>query len=513
MGVWKKGKRLEPAAVFQFFSYMGKVSGFREYKREEIKKDPVEIRVKHFREFDHPFDEEQALQQGARCMECGIPFCHSEEGCPVENVIPDFNDLIYHGRWKEALAILHSTNNFPEFTGRLCPAPCEGACTLGLVEKPVSIKAIERTIIDRGFSEGWIEPVPPKILTGKKVAVIGSGPAGLAAAQQLARAGHTVTVLEKNEQPGGLLRYGIPDFKLEKWVIDRRIEQLRIEGVNFRMGVEVGKDISIQELEKDFDAMVLAAGSEQPRDLNIQGRELGGIHFAMEYLTAQNRANDEDAEVRIPHIHAKGKHVVVIGGGDTGSDCVGTANRQGAESVTQIELFPMPPEKRDETMPWPTFPRVLKTSSSHEEGAVREWAVNTEEFLSDGQGNVRALRCVRLEFVDGQMRKIPDSQFEIKADLVFLAMGFVHPVHEGMIESLKSQGLELDPRGNVQTKAASGKVGFRTDIEGVYAAGDVRKGQSLIVHAIAEGRRCARQVDEDLNSGVSLKERIAKQQG
>ena len=435
---------------------MGKPTGFKEYKRAEMKKDEAAERVKHFKEFEHPFSKEDAKVQGARCMDCGIPFCHGDTGCPVQNYIPEWNDLIYKGHWKEALDNLHSTNNFPEFTGRLCPAPCESACVLGINEKPVSIKAIEKTIIERGFDEGWVKPRMPHVLTGKKVAVVGSGPAGLAAAQQLIRAGHSVTVYEKNDRIGGLLRYGIPDFKLEKHFIDRRLEQMKAEGVEFKTGVNVGVDIPVKQLVDNHDAVILAGGSEKPRDLPIPGRELKGIHFAMEFLPLQNKVNAGDTV--LDQITAKGKNVVIIGGGDTGSDCVGTSNRQGAKSVTQIELLPQPPEERAEQTPWPYWPMMLRTSSSHEEGAVRKWSINTKEFVGNENGELTGLKCVEVTFENGKLEDVPGTEFELKADLVLIAAGFVHPVHEGMIKELRDSGLELDKRGNVKADFENSSV-------------------------------------------------------
>lgn len=477
---------------------MGKTTGFKEFKREILVKQPPEVRVQHFKEFDQAYDEEIASLQGARCMECGIPFCHGDTGCPLSNLIPDFNDMVYKGHWREALNALHSTNNFPEFTGRLCPAPCESACTLGLIESPVSIKSLERTIIDRGFSEGWIEPRPPKKLTGKRVAIIGSGPAGLAAAQQLARAGHKVTLYEKNRTVGGLMRYGIPDFKLEKWVIERRVEQMKIEGVDIRTGVHVGVDISVNDLMVHNDAIVLAVGSEKPRDLPLPGRPLNGVYYAMEYLTSQNRFLA--GEMDHLDIDAKGKHVVVIGGGDTGSDCVGIANRQGAASVTQLEIFPKPPVDRPDADPWPMYPRNLKTSTSHEEGVERLWGVSTKEFIGNN-GHVASVRGNSVRFEKGKFADVPDSHFELKADLVFLAMGFVNPVKDGLLEQLQDRGLQFDDRGNVKTFTRANPGTYETAVKHVYAAGDCRRGQSLIVWAIAEGRKCAAEVHNNLMAG------------
>jgi glutamate synthase (NADPH/NADH) small chain len=429
-------------------------------------------------------------------MDCGIPFCHGDTGCPVENLIPEWNDLVYKGHWKEALENLHSTNNFPEFTGRLCPAPCESACTLGINRDPVSIKSIERTIIDHGFDSGWVVPLPPSELTGKKVAVIGSGPAGLAAAQQSARFGHSVTVYEKNEKPGGLLRFGIPDFKLEKHIIDRRIGQMEAEGVKFITSVDVGIDISVKELLENFDAVILAGGCEHPRNIPIPGRELKGIHFAMEYLPQQNRIND--GKIIENQISAKNKNVVIIGGGDTGSDCVGTANRQGALSVTQIELLPQPPDNRAESTPWPFWPMMLRTSSSHEEGAFRKWSINTKEFKGNKKGEVSGLSCVKVKFENGKLTEIPFSNFELPAELVLIAAGFVHPIKNGLISELVELGLELDARGNVNAKFGDEEDTFKTNLDKVYACGDIRRGQSLVVWAISEGRKCAASVHKNL---------------
>ncbi len=475
---------------------MGKPTGFKEYRRASLKKQLIEERVHHFREFEFDFTKEEAKVQGARCMDCGIPFCHGDTGCPVQNLIPEWNDLVYNGHWKEALENLHSTNNFPEFTGRLCPAPCESACVLGINEDPVSIKAIERTIIDRGFEEGWIVPKPPKILTGKKVAIIGSGPAGLAAAQQLARLGHSVIVFEKNDRLGGLLRYGIPDFKLEKFQIDRRIDQMMAEGVEFRTGINIGVDFPIRDLIESYDAVVLAGGSEKPRDISIPGRQLKGIYFAMEFLPMQNKVNAGD--IVEDQILGKGKNVVIIGGGDTGSDCVGTSNRQGALSVTQLEVLPQPPMFRADSTPWPYYPLVFKTSSSHEEGVDRKWSINTKEFVGNESGEVKALKCVQCKFENGKFVDIPDTDFEIPADLVLIAAGFVHPVHEGMITQLKEMGMELDNRGNAKAEFSEGENAHRTSLNKVFACGDMRRGQSLIVWAIAEGRKCAAAVHNSL---------------
>lgn len=427
-------------------------------------------------------------------MNCGIPYCHN--GCPVNNQIPDWNHLVYESDWREAVDNLHSTNNFPEFTGRICPAPCEAACTLNIVDQPVTIKSIECAIVDRGWKEGWIEPQVPAKKTGKSVAVVGSGPAGMAAAQQLARAGHSVTVFEKNDRIGGLLRYGIPDFKMEKTHINRRAMQMEAEGVQFRTGVEVGVTVSFASLRENFDAVVLAGGAEDPRGLGIPGAELPGVRMAMEFLTQQNKRNAGDDELRAAprgSLLATGKHVVVIGGGDTGSDCVGTSNRQGAASVTQLEIMPKPPEKEDKALSWPNWPLKLRTSSSHEEGCEREFAVLTKRVV--GENDVAGLECVRVEWVNGQMQEVAGSEFVIKADLIFLAMGFLGPRKQGLIEQ---SGVELDPRGNVKGNVAD----YKTSVENVFSCGDMRRGQSLVVWAIREGRQCARAVDEAL-MGVS----------
>jgi glutamate synthase (NADPH/NADH) small chain len=476
---------------------MGKVTGFMELARIEEVALPPQERVKNFREFVLALDDEAASKQGARCMDCGIPFCQS--GCPVNNVIPDWNDLVYRKRWREALDVLHSTNNFPEFTGRICPAPCEAACTLNINADAVGIKSIEHFIIDKGWDEGWVVPMPPARKTGKRVAVVGSGPAGLACAQQLARAGHDVVLYEKADRIGGLLRYGIPDFKLERHLIDRRMAQMSIEGVEFRPGVRVGQDVAAADLLADCAALVLAGGAEKPRDLPVPGRELGGIHFAMDFLPQQNRVVAGD---RVPEqILATGKRVVVIGGGDTGSDCVGTSNRQRAKSVTQFELLPQPPEQEDKPLVWPYWPVKLRTSSSHQEGCARDWAVATKRF-EGRNGRVEKLVAVRVEWRndgDGQPRMVemPGSEFEVPADLVLLAMGFVGPVHEGLLEQL---GVERDPRSNVR----AGTDDYRTSAPKVFAAGDMRRGQSLVVWAIREGRQCARAVDRFLMGSTEL---------
>jgi glutamate synthase (NADPH) small chain len=480
---------------------MGKVTGFMEYERLEEGYAPVPERIKHYKEFVIGLDDAQAKVQGARCMDCGTPFCNS--GCPVNNVIPDFNDLVYQGDWKNAIAVLHSTNNFPEFTGRICPAPCEAACTLNVNDDPVGIKSIEHAIIDKAWAQGWVTPQPAKHKTGRKVAVVGSGPAGLAAAQQLARVGHDVTVFEKNDRVGGLLRYGIPDFKMEKSHIDRRVAQMEAEGVVFRTGVLVGsmpagskvtnwakETVSAEQLKSEFDAVLLTGGAEQSRDLPAPGRDLDGIHFAMEFLPQQNKVNAGDklkAQLR-----ADGKHVIVIGGGDTGSDCVGTSNRHGAASVTQFEVMPQLPEEENKPLVWPYWPLKLRTSSSHEEGCVREFAISTKEFIGKN-GKVTALKTVHVEFKDGKFVEIAGTEKEYKADLVLLAMGFTNPV--GTV--LEAFGVDKDGRGNA--RATTDFIGgYATNVPKVFAAGDMRRGQSLVVWAIREGRQAARAVDEFL---------------
>ena len=469
---------------------MGKITGFMEFQRLQEGSEAPEARKQHYREFVHPLSDEDARVQGARCMDCGTPFCMS--GCPINNIIPDWNDLVYKQNWREALDTLHSTNNFPEFTGRVCPAPCEAACTLNINNDAVGIKSIEHAIIDKAWEMGWVQPQPPARKSGKKVAVIGSGPAGLACAQQLARAGHDVALYEKSDRIGGLLRYGIPDFKLEKHLIDRRMEQMRSEGVAFYCGQEVGgkaeNSLSAQSVLSNYDAVVVAGGAEQPRDLPVPGRELEGVHFAMEFLPQQNKVVAGDALTG--QIKATGKHVVVIGGGDTGSDCVGTSNRQGAASVTQFELLPQPPAQENKFLVWPNWPLKLRTSSSHEEGCVRDWSVATKRF-EGANGKVQKIVAVRVEWKDGKMIEVPGSEFELKADLVLLAMGFLGPVKQGLLEQL---GLEQDARGNVKA-GTEGDASYQTSNAKVFAAGDMRRGQSLIVWAIREGRQCARAVD------------------
>jgi glutamate synthase (NADPH/NADH) small chain len=464
---------------------MGKVTGFLEIDRRDRRYAPASDRIRHYKEFVLPLSEETTKDQAARCMNCGIPYCHN--GCPVNNQIPDWNDLVYHGNWEEASRNLHSTNNFPEFTGRVCPAPCEASCTLNLTDSPVTIKTIECAIVDRAWTEGWVQPELPSKKTGKKIAVIGSGPAGLAASQQLARAGHDVHLFEKNARAGGLLRYGIPDFKMEKHLIDRRVKQMEAEGVTFHYNVNVGIDLPHDKLLDSYDAIVLSGGAEKPRDLPIPGRELAGVHFAMDFLPQQNRrVGKEPLHTNAP-ILASGKHVVVIGGGDTGSDCIGTSVRQGALSVTQLEIMPKPPEKENKLLTWPDWPLKLRTSSSHEEGAERDFAVNTVEFTGEN-GAVKSLTCVR---VDGKFQAIPGTEFDIKADLVLLAMGFVAPLHEGLLHGL---GVKLDNRGNV----AADTVSYKSSSEKVFACGDMRRGQSLVVWAIREGRQTAHSVDKYL---------------
>ena len=479
---------------------MGKITGFMEIERRDRPYAPVPERVRFFKEFIRPLSEEEMSKQGARCMDCGIPFCQT--GCPVNNIIPDWNDLVYRGNWREALDNLHSTNNFPEFTGRVCPAPCEAACVLNINNDPVTIKSIEQAIVDKGWAEGWIGPQPLHAKTGKKVAVIGSGPAGMACAQQLGRSGHDVTLFEKSDRIGGLLRYGIPDFKMEKHLIDRRMEQMAAEGVTFRTSVHVGVTLPAKQLLEEFDAVVLTGGSEKPRDLPVPGRDLDGIHYAMDFLPLQNRRNAGDS-VANPLV-ATGKHVVVIGGGDTGSDCIGTSIRQGAESVTNFELMPQPPDQENKPMTWPYWPLKLRTSSSHEEGAERDFAVATKEFKGR-DGKVEYLTACHVEWVKDPkgamvMQEVPGTEFTIPAQLVLLAMGYVHPVHEGLIDQL---GVAKDARGNVKAPT-DGAGAYATSVSKVFTAGDMRRGQSLVVWAIREGRQCAREVDAFLMGGSDL---------
>ena len=482
---------------------MGKPTGFIEYQRLSEAYEPADTRLKHYREFVVTLSDEQAAIQGARCMDCGVPFCNS--GCPVNNIIPDWNDLVYRGKWEQALAVLHSTNNFPDFTGRICPAPCEAACTLNINNDAVGIKSIEHAIVDKGWEKGWIVPQPAKVKTGKKIAVIGSGPAGMAAAQQLARVGHGVVVFEKNDRIGGLLRYGIPDFKFEKSHIDRRVKQMEAEGVEFRVNQHIGGNgangVPASKLVAEFDAVILAGGAELPRDLPVPGRDLDGVYYAMDFLPQQNKVNAGDKLAN--QTMATGKHVVVIGGGDTGSDCVGTSNRHGALSVTQFELMPQPPEKENGALTWPYWPLKMRTSSSHEEGCERDFAVATKALIGgvgNDSGKVKALQAVRVEWKDGRMSEIAGSEFELKADLVLLAMGFVAPVKQGLLEQL---AVELDARSNV--KATTDGAGcYATSVPKVYAAGDMRRGQSLVVWAIREGRQCAREVDAFLMGSTDL---------
>ena len=470
---------------------MGKATGFMEYRKKERKYLDIDNRTNNYNEFVIPLSENETKDQAARCMDCGVPYCHS--GCPVNNQIPDWNDLVYTGKWKEALDNLHSTNNFPEFTGRICPAPCEASCTLNLYEEPVSIKTIECSIIDRGYENGWIVPIIPDVRTEKTVAIVGSGPAGLACAQQLARAGYDVTVYEKNQKAGGLLRYGIPDFKMEKHLIDLRVEQMTKEGVVFKTGINVGVDIDINEIKENYDALVLTGGSESPRDLPVPGRELDGVHFAMDFLPQQNRRVSQEHLNVSKEILAKDKDVIVIGGGDTGSDCIGTSIRQGAKSVTQLEIMPIPPDQENKELTWPNWPLKFRTSSSQEEGAVRDFSVMTESITGEN-GVVKSLNCIK---VNDKMKPISNSKFQLKTDLVLLAMGFVHPIHEGMIKNLE---IKTDQRGNVEANTED----YKTNIEKVFSAGDMRRGQSLVVWAIREGRQCASSVDFYLSGKRNL---------
>ena len=480
---------------------MGKATGFLEIERSDRGYIKPEERIHNYKEYVTPLPAAELKQQASRCMNCGIPYCHN--GCPVNNMIPDWNDLVYREQWEAALNTLHSTNNFPEFTGRICPAPCEASCTLNIPDTPVTIKTIECAIVDRGWEEGWIKPEVPARKTGKRVAVVGSGPAGMAAAQQLARAGHAVTLYEKNDRIGGLLRYGIPDFKMEKHLIDRRVDQMAAEGVAFRTGTEVGTTLPFDVLLAGYDAVILSGGAEWPRDLEVDGRSLSGIHPAMDYLTQQNKRVAGDSEDRAAPrgtISAKGKHVVVIGGGDTGADCIGTAARQGAASITQIEIMPKPPEKENKALVWPNWPNKLRTAPAHYEGCERDWAVLTKRAIGEA-GRVTALDCVRVEWVHEagrmQMREIPGSELKLKADLVLLAMGFLGPNRAGLLEA---SGVALDPRGNVQADTNK----YQTSVAKVFAAGDMRRGQSLVVWAIREGRQCARAVDEFLMGSTTL---------
>ncbi len=481
---------------------MGKPTGFLEIERHDRGYDKPDVRRKTWTEFLKPLAEPQLAEQAARCMDCGIPFCHN--GCPVNNLIPDWNNLVYRHQWQAAIRTLHSTNNFPEFTGRICPAPCEASCTLNIDDNPVTIKTIECAIVDRAWQEGWIKPLPPAHRTGKRVAVVGSGPAGMACSQQLARAGHTVTLFEKHDRIGGLLRYGIPDFKMEKHLIDRRIEQMTAEGVAFRTGIHVGVTLPMASLLRDFDAVVLAGGAEWPRNLDVPGRELDGIHYAMDFLTQQNKRNAGDEESRAAPagaISAKGKHVVVIGGGDTGSDCIGTSVRQGAASITQLEILPKPPERENKALTWPDWPLKLRSSHAHEEGCDRDWAVLTKRAVG-GNGRIEALECVRVDWTKGAdgrmaMHEVAGSEFRLKADLVLLAMGFLGPVKPGLLEQAR---VALDPRGNVLANTDD----YRTSVDKVFAAGDMRRGQSLVVWAIREGRQCARAVDAFLMGSSNL---------
>jgi glutamate synthase (NADPH/NADH) small chain len=464
---------------------VGKVTGFKEYTREMPARRPIEERVHDYFEVYQPFPEEKVRVQAARCMDCGIPFCHT--GCPVTNIIPDWNDMVYRDHWKDAIRVLHSTNNFPEFTGRICPAPCEAACVLGINEPPVTIKLIEKTIVDRAWEEGWIQPEPPDVRTGKRVAVVGSGPSGLAAAQQLNRAGHSVTVFEKADRIGGLLRYGIPDFKLEKQVLDRRLDQMMAEGVEFQTGAHVGGSIPAQDLRKEFDAVLLSGGAENPRDLKVPGRELKGIYFAMQFLPQQNKvvAGDEVRE----QILATGKRVVIIGGGDTGADCLGTSHRQQAKSVHQFEILPMPPAQRHASTPWPLWPLQLRTESAHEEGGKRDWALNTAKFTGDENGNVKRLHAIRVG-PPPKFEPMPGTELVMDVDLVLLALGFTGPVKQGMLDQL---GVNLDARSNIATG-----TDYMSSVPGVFAAGDMRRGQSLVVWAISEGRKAAISIDKYL---------------
>jgi len=471
---------------------VGKVTGFKEFTREMPVRRPVEERINDYFEVYYQFPEEKVRTQASRCMDCGIPFCHT--GCPVNNIIPDWNDLVYRDHWKEAIRVLHSTNNFPEFTGRICPAPCETACVLGINEPPVTIKVIEKNIVERAWAEGWILPEPPETRTGKRVAVVGSGPSGLAAAQQLNRAGHFVTLFEKNDRLGGLMRYGIPDFKMEKHVLDRRLGQMAAEGVRFETRAHIGGNVPAEDLRKEFDAILLCGGAENPRDLNVPGRELKGIHFAMEFLPPQNKRNAGD---EVPNqILATGKHVVIIGGGDTGADCLGTTHRHKPKSVHQFEIMPMPPEARAPSTPWPLWPLQLRSESSHEEGGLRDWSIGTTHFSGDENGNVNQLHAIRVG-PPPKFGPIPGTEFVLEADLVLLALGFLGPVKQGMVEQF---GVNLDARSNIATDA-----NYMSSVPGIFAAGDMRRGQSLVVWAISEGRKAAAGVDKFLMGSTRLK--------
>jgi len=485
---------------------MGKATGFKEFKRKDRAYTSVDERIIHFKEFVQPLDESELQTQGARCMDCGIPFCHDgpNGGCPVNNLIPDWNDMVYHGEWRDALDSLHSTNNFPEITGKICPAPCQESCTLNINDDSVTIKTIENAIVDRGFKEGWIVPEISEHKTGKKIAVVGSGPAGMAASQQLIRVGHDVVLFEKEPEVGGLTRFGIPDFKLDKKIIARRVEQMIAEGVEVRTNTHIGVDISTKQLLEEYDAVALTGGAEKPRDLPVTGRDLKGVHFAMDFLKSNTKwVQGIHTEDHV--ISAKDKHVVVIGGGDTGSDCIGTSTRHGATKITQIEIMPQPPEKENKGLVWPDWPNKMRTSSSQEEGCERMFSIGTKEFVGDGNGNLSAVKCIKVEWKQDdngtwQMSEVEGSEFELKADIVMLAMGFVHPVHEGMLEEL---GVELDPRGNVKGET-EGDDAYATSLEKVFAAGDMRRGQSLVVWAIREGRQCAHAIDQYLMGYTSL---------
>lgn len=482
---------------------MGKPTGFMEFERQDRTYAPIADRVVHFKEFVIPLADEQLSAQGARCMDCGIPFCH--EGCPVNNLIPDWNDQVFKGDWEGAIKTLHSTNNFPEVTGRICPAPCQESCTLNLDDQPVSIKTIECAIVDKAWEHDWIKPQIAPHKSGKRVAVVGSGPAGMACAQQLARAGHLVVLYEKSDRIGGLVRYGIPDFKLDKSLLDRRVSQMTAEGVEFHTNTHIGVDMPASSLLQDFDAVALTGGSEKPRDLQIEGREQSGIHFAMEFLTRNSKVVQGVKGAEADLISAEGKHVVVVGGGDTGSDCIGTSTRHGAASITQLEILPQPPEREDKGTIWPLWPNKMRTSSSQEEGCERMWQVATKQCIADGHGHVKAIQCIKVDWTrddkgNWQMSEVEGSEFELKADLVLLAMGFVHPVHEGMLRELD---MELDGRGNVNA-STDGADAYKTSIDGLFAAGDMRRGQSLVVWAIREGRQCARAIDEYLMGMTNL---------